>query len=104
MEQRKFGRHARSGKKPASGRMRAVDERRRALGRALDTVEYSSVDQFKRSLGERALLRGLLLIAGSALIWIGIGFAAYSIYAALIDPAGPAWAAATTAACLLALP
>jgi hypothetical protein len=84
--------------------LRAVDERRRAPGRAVDTLERSGVEDLKRSLGEQALLRGLLLIAGAALIWIGIGFAGYAIYAALIDAAGPAWGAAVTGACLLALP
>ena len=50
------------------------------------------------------MLRGLLLIAGAALIWIGIGFAGYAIYAALIDAAGSAGAAAIAGACLLVVP
>jgi len=50
------------------------------------------------------LLRGLLLVAAAALIWIGIAFAGYAIYVALLVNLQPAWAAAITAACLLAVP
>jgi hypothetical protein len=62
------------------------------------------VDHLARSLGAQALLRGLLLIAAGALIWIGVAFAGYAIYIALVVDAQPAWAAAITASCLLAAP
>jgi hypothetical protein len=62
------------------------------------------VDGLGRSFGKQAMLRGLLLIAAAALIWIGIGFAGYAIYLALATKLQPDWAAALTAALLLAAP
>ncbi len=62
------------------------------------------MDHLGRSLGEQALLRGLLLVAAAALLWIGIGFAGYAIYIALLSDLGPVWAAIITAGCLLAAP
>jgi hypothetical protein len=55
-------------------------------------------------LGAQAALRGFLLIAGSAIIWIGVGFGAYAIYLAFVPALGILWAAAATSSLLLAGP
>jgi hypothetical protein len=55
-------------------------------------------------LGAQAALRGFLLIAGSAIIWIGVAFGAYAIYLAFVPAVGILWAAAATCGFLLAGP
>jgi len=55
-------------------------------------------------LGAKAALRGFLLIAGSAVIWIGVGFGAYAIYLIFVPALGSPWAAAITSGLLLVGP
>ena len=55
-------------------------------------------------LGAQASRRGFLLIAGSAVIWIGVGFGAFAIYLAFAPALGSPWAAAVTSGVLLAGP
>jgi hypothetical protein len=55
-------------------------------------------------LGAQAAFRGFLLIAGSAVIWIGVGFGAYAIYVAFVPALGTPWAAAAASGLLLAGP
>ena len=55
-------------------------------------------------LGVQAARRGFLLILGSALIWVGVAFAGYAIYIALLTNLTPSAAAAATACILLVGP
>ena len=51
--------------------------------------------------GVRAVAGVLLLIAASALIWVGVAFAGYALYLAFVPKTGEAWAAAIAAAILV---
>ncbi|HEX3487659.1 MAG TPA: hypothetical protein VHT51_21570 [Micropepsaceae bacterium] len=55
-------------------------------------------------LGAHAISGALLLITASALIWVGVGFAGYAIYIALIPRLSAPWAAAIAAAILVVGP
>jgi len=55
-------------------------------------------------LGVQAARHGFLLILGSALIWVGVAFAGYAIYIALLASLTPPTAAAATAGILLVGP
>ena len=52
-------------------------------------------------LGAHAIAGAVLLILASALIWVGVAFAGYAIYLALLPRAGAPWAAAMAAAILV---
>jgi len=55
-------------------------------------------------LGAQAALRGFLVIAGSAVIWTGVGFGAYAIYLAFTPALGSTGAAAVTSGLLFVGP
>ena len=62
------------------------------------------LDKLGQRLGVRAVAGVLLLVTASALIWVGVGFAGYALYLALLPRAGPPWAAAIAGAILVAGP
>ena len=55
-------------------------------------------------LGAHAIAGAVLLITASALIWIGVAFAAYALYLSLLPQAGAPGAAAIAAVVLVAGP
>lgn len=55
-------------------------------------------------MGPHTSVRIAMAITAAAMIWFGIGLAAYALLTALTEPVGLAWAAAITAAVLLVGP
>jgi hypothetical protein len=55
-------------------------------------------------IGAQAIGGAVVLITASALIWVGIAFAGYAIYVALIPKVTEPWAAAAAAAILVIAP
>lgn len=52
-------------------------------------------------LGAQAIVGAVLLVTASALIWVGVGFAGYALYLALLPNAGAPLAAALAAVILV---
>jgi hypothetical protein len=52
-------------------------------------------------LGAQAVVGAVLLVTASALIWVGVGFAGYALYLALLPNAGAPLAAALAAVILV---
>ena len=52
-------------------------------------------------LGAQAIAGAVLLVTASALIWVGVGFAGYALYVALLPNAGAPLAAALAAVILV---
>jgi len=50
--------------------------------------------EFGQRLGAHAIAAAVLLIMASALVWVGVAFAGYALYLALLPRAGAPWAAA----------
>src|SRR5690242_5827399 len=59
------------------------------------------IEKLGQRLGVRAVAGLLLLITASALIWVGVGFAGYALYLALLPQSGPPLAAAIAAVVLV---
>jgi hypothetical protein len=59
------------------------------------------IEKLGQRLGVRAVAGLLLLITASALIWVGVGFAGYALYLALLPQSGPPLAAAIAALVLV---
>lgn len=62
------------------------------------------IEKLGQRLGIRAVAGLLLLVTASALIWVGVGFAGYALYLALLPQSGPALAAAIAALILVIAP
>jgi hypothetical protein len=61
-------------------------------------------DNWGQRLGAHAIAALVLLITASALIWIGVAFAGYALYLALLSRVAQPWAAALAGAILVAGP
>jgi hypothetical protein len=59
------------------------------------------LNQFGQQLGARAIAGAVLMITASALIWVGVGFAGYALYLALLPDAGAPLAACIAAGILM---
>src|SRR6266699_7281630 len=55
------------------------------------------LNQIGQQFGARAIAGAILMIAASALIWVGVGFAGYALYLAFLPNAGAPLAAALAA-------
>ena len=59
------------------------------------------LNQIGQQFGARAIAGAILMIAASALIWVGVGFAGYALYLALLPDAGAPLAASIAAIILV---
>jgi hypothetical protein len=62
------------------------------------------IEKLGQRLGVRAVAGLLLLVTASALIWVGVSFAGYALYLAILPRSGPSLAAASVALILMVVP